>query len=88
MQDKTQHSDDVARLERRFEREKRARLEAERLLEEKSSQLYDANQKLAAEAERARVLVTAVENASDGIAVTDPNGARHDDGLMWSPRCA
>jgi signal transduction histidine kinase/CheY-like chemotaxis protein len=36
----------IEKLERRLEREKRARQEAERLLEEKSMDLYDANQEL------------------------------------------
>lgn len=38
--------DRLLRLERRLERERRARLEAERLLEEKSLALYEANQGL------------------------------------------
>lgn len=71
---KPQHSDELARLERKLNRERRAREEAERLLEEKSSQLFDANQRLEAEAKRARSLVTAIQSASDGIALTDADG--------------
>jgi PAS domain S-box-containing protein len=71
---KPQHSDELARLERKLNRERRAREEAERLLEEKSSQLFDANQRLEAEARRARSLVTAIQSASDGIALTDADG--------------
>ena len=55
-------------------RERRAREEAERLLEEKSSMLFDVNQKLEAEAQHARLLVTAIESASDGVAITDAEG--------------
>jgi signal transduction histidine kinase/DNA-binding NarL/FixJ family response regulator len=43
-------SDTVSR--RRYERERQARLEAERLLEDKSRALYEANQRLKAEADR------------------------------------
>jgi len=71
---KPQHNDELARLERKLNRERRAREEAERLLEEKSSQLFDANQRLEAEAKRARSLVTAIQSASDGIALTDADG--------------
>ncbi|MBX9862041.1 MAG: bifunctional diguanylate cyclase/phosphodiesterase [Hyphomicrobium sp.] len=66
-------SDDekVRRLERRVERERAARHEAEKLLEQKSTELYHANQKLIALAEgleqrvveRTQELVTARENA-------------------------
>jgi hypothetical protein len=43
-------SDTVSR--RRYERERQARLDAERLLEAKSRELYEANQRLKAEADR------------------------------------
>jgi hypothetical protein len=43
-------SDTVPR--RRYERERQARIDAERLLEEKSRELYEANQRLKAEADR------------------------------------
>lgn len=36
----------ISRLERRLERERRARMEAERLLEEKSGELFEVNQEL------------------------------------------
>ncbi|MEM9054373.1 MAG: ATP-binding protein [Pseudomonadota bacterium] len=71
---KTLPSDERARLERKLDRERRSREEAERLLEEKSSQLFDANQRLEVEAQRARSLVTAIQSASDGIAITDAEG--------------
>ena len=71
---KSLHNDDLVRLERKLNRERRAREEAERLLEEKSSLLFDVNQKLEAEAKRARSLVAAIQSASDGIAITDAQG--------------
>lgn len=67
-------TDEVARLTRKLNRESRARIEAERLLEEKSSQLYDANQKLEIEARRAQSLTAAIESATDGVAITDKDG--------------
>lgn len=39
-------SNDVSRLQRRFERERNARLQAEQILEEKSRELFDKNQAL------------------------------------------
>ncbi|MEI7445839.1 MAG: response regulator [Burkholderiales bacterium] len=47
----------IARLERRLERERDARKEAERLLEDKSRELYDANRSLQAFADRLEGLV-------------------------------
>lgn len=70
----TSASDELARLTRQLHREQRARAEAERLLEEKSSQLFDVNQRLGAEASHARSLLAAIETASDGIGITDADG--------------
>lgn len=56
--------DRVARLERRVQRERRAREEAERLLEAKALELWEANQDLEARvAERTRELRAAMEAA-------------------------
>lgn len=65
---------EIARLTRKLNREVRARVEAERLLEEKSSLLYDTNQRLESEARRAQSLTAAIESATDGVAITDENG--------------
>ena len=62
------------RLRRRLEREKRAREEAERLLEAKSGELFDAAEQLRVQTTRARALAAAIEAASDGIALTDEAG--------------
>lgn len=71
---KPNDKDQLLKLTRKLDRERRAREEAERLLEEKSSQLFDANQRLEAEANHARSLMTAIESTSDGIAITDSEG--------------
>jgi PAS domain S-box-containing protein len=63
----------TAQFRKRLGRERRARVEAEKLLEEKSGELFDAYQQLSVESARARVLLSAVEASSDGIALT--NGA-------------
>lgn len=69
------HSDDrLRRLERRLVRERVAREEAERLLEEKSSELYDLNERLKEQVENIMVLQQSVDMASDGIAITDADG--------------
>jgi len=57
----------IKRLERKLAREQRAREEAERLLEEKSEELFRASAK-------SQMLVRAMDNAGDGILVTDENG--------------
>ncbi len=57
----------VGRLEKRYEREKQARAEAERLLEEKSREIYAINQKLHREA---RLLEATVINAKDAVIIT------------------
>ena len=67
------NAEQVARLERRLEREKNARQQAERLLEEKSRELYQSNQDLRCLAEsleaqvesRTRELVAARDQALD-----------------------
>lgn len=64
----------LARAQRKLAREIKAREEAEALLEEKSSELYDAYTKLQAETQRGRLLTTAIESSTDGVAITDANG--------------
>ena len=48
--------------------------QAERVLETRTAELYDTNQRLQAEALRAMSLTTAVESASDGLALSDAEG--------------
>ncbi len=67
MADSSETEDRVARLEKRLAREKAARQEAERLLEGKSRELYDINQKLN---QNARLLEATVVNAKDGVIIT------------------
>lgn len=57
----------LSRLEKRAAREKAARLEAERLLENKSREIYALNQQLH---EEARLLEATVVNAKDGVIIT------------------
>ena len=66
--DITESTDRISRLEKRLEREKRARAEAESLLEDKSRELYDINKKLY---EETRLLEATVINAKDGVIITD-----------------
>lgn len=65
-------------FQRRFERERQARFEAERLLEEKSRELYSANLDLQALAcrfqEQAKHTQAIVDNAAEGIITLDANG--------------
>jgi len=56
-------ADDSDRLARRLERERTARKEAERLLEEKSLDLYRANQALQAEGEQLQLLIRQLQQA-------------------------
>ncbi len=64
----------VERLGRRLRRERRAREHAEHLLEKKSAELFDASEKLKAESVRALALASAIETATDGLAITDADG--------------
>jgi PAS domain S-box-containing protein len=57
----------LERLGKRAKREKAARLEAERLLEEKSREIYDINKKLY---EETRLLEATVVNAKDAVMIT------------------
>ena len=68
------NSQEVKRLTRRLERERKAREEAERLLEQKSSELYDASEQLAKEVHQVRILSAGVEAARDGVALMDKHG--------------
>lgn len=69
---------DINRLRKRVDREKRARAEAERLLEEKSLSLYRANQDLEfAHEEQKRAaedLKAILDNMPRGILITDASG--------------
>jgi two-component system NtrC family sensor kinase len=66
------------RMQRRVEREKRARLEAEKLLEEKSLSLYEANQRLelahTEQKQAAEDLKAVLDNIPRGILITDASG--------------
>lgn len=64
----------VDRLGRRLSRERRARIHAEELLEAKSAELFDASERLKAESVRAHALASAIETATDGLAITDADG--------------
>jgi PAS domain S-box-containing protein len=66
--------DEIARLERRLQRERAARIAAENLLESKSTELYDALERLRQEVTRAQALSDAAGAAKDGIALTDAEG--------------
>jgi two-component system cell cycle sensor histidine kinase/response regulator CckA len=61
-------------LERKVDREHRARVEAEKLLESKAAELQKANEILALEVQKARSLTAAIEGATDGIALTNSQG--------------
>ncbi|OGT89927.1 MAG: hypothetical protein A2286_06350 [Gammaproteobacteria bacterium RIFOXYA12_FULL_61_12] len=63
--------DKIEVLQRRAERERKARKEAERLLEEKSLQLYEANCFLAAREAKTRSILEAISN---GILTYGENG--------------
>jgi hypothetical protein len=62
--------DIIAKLEKRLEREKRARIQAENLLEGKSKELYELNQSLN---ENIRLFEATVINAKDSVIITDAN---------------
>jgi len=64
----------IDRLERRLLREGAARREAERLLEDKSAELYEANARLHDEAAKVRQLSEAINVSADGLAITNPEG--------------
>jgi len=70
---------DINLLERRLAREKRARLEAERLLEAKSLELFEAKsktEKTLERVERREALIKSVlDNVLDGVITLDGNGA-------------
>ncbi len=63
-------SDDLL-LQRRFERERKARKEAERLLEQKSIEIFHANQRLDGLARQTRAIV---ETAAEGIVTYSHDG--------------
>jgi signal transduction histidine kinase len=55
MSDANQYAEKIARLEKRLQREKMARLEAEMLLEDKSREIFKINQSLKAQVEEAKL---------------------------------
>lgn len=75
-------SSEIALLKRKVERERRARKEAELLLEKKSLELYQANEKLRERARQKEVILerterkfeSIIENAQDLIYRMDPTG--------------
>lgn len=71
----TDINDTLKRLERKLVRERLAREEAERLLEEKSSELYSLNALLKTQVQDIEVLHHSIDMATDGIALTDSDGA-------------
>jgi PAS domain S-box-containing protein len=71
---KNEYSERIALLERKLDRESRARAEAEQLLESKASELNFHVQQLMTEVNRTRVLSAAMESATDGIALADQDG--------------
>lgn len=68
-------------LKRRLEREKKARAQAEKLLEEKSTELFHLNQKLHQDV---RLLETAVINAHDGVIITDVDIDHHGSKVVYA----
>jgi|AntAceMinimDraft_11_1070367.scaffolds.fasta_scaffold06545_7 PAS domain S-box-containing protein len=71
---KNDYSERIALLERKLDRESRARAEAEQLLESKASELNSRAQQLMIEVDRTHILSVAMESATDGIALTDQDG--------------
>lgn len=78
-------SEEVAKWQRRFERERAARREAEQLLEKKSYELFTANEQLRrhAEQQESEIMAAAAEihklslvarRATNAIVMTDPQG--------------
>lgn len=65
---------ELDRLKRKLDRETRAREEAEKLLEERSGQLFDVVDSLEQQMSKTKLLSSAVEAAQDGIAITDADG--------------
>lgn len=59
---------DIERLQKRLEREKNARIQAETLLEQKSKELYDINQTLNLDV---RLFEATVINAKDSVMITN-----------------
>ncbi|MEL6977178.1 MAG: bifunctional diguanylate cyclase/phosphodiesterase [Pseudomonadota bacterium] len=77
---------EALRLERRCRRERAARREAERLLEEKSSALYEANQRLATlNADLETVVAERTEALRDALAEAEAAKARSEREAMHDP---
>ncbi|MEM0978035.1 MAG: response regulator [Pseudomonadota bacterium] len=72
-------SNETKRLEARLSRERRARLAAEKLLEEKASELWEANQQLAANAKRLEALAEGKAKEADEAA----EGRNAAEALLW-----
>ena len=60
--------DKIKRLEKRLEREKSARQQAEHILEEKSRELYEINRHLI---DNTRLFEATIVNANDGVIITN-----------------
>jgi PAS domain S-box-containing protein len=71
---KNEYSERIALLERKLDRESRARAEAEQLLESKASELNAHARHLMTEVNRTHLLSAAMESATDGIALADQDG--------------
>jgi len=66
--------DEEALLRSRLHREIAARVEAERLLEQKAEELANSESDLLAQTAQVRKLSAAIDAAGEGIAITDPDG--------------
>ncbi|MCI5043248.1 MAG: response regulator [Aquisalinus sp.] len=67
-------ADELDILRKRLDRERRAREEAEKLLEAKSDELFTAFQRLEEESALAKTLRVGIEAANDGIALVNSDG--------------
>lgn len=65
---------EIETLRKRLDRERRARVAAEKLLEQKSAELYDAAEDLKAKTVKVRMLASAVDAITDGLSLTDASG--------------
>lgn len=73
----TETSKTIEHIQKRLERERSARKQAETLLENKTREIYDLNKRLN---DRARLMEAAIVNAQDGVIITDAdldNGGPH-----------
>ena len=71
---KSANPEALTRLQRKLAREIKARQQAEQHLEEKSTQLYNANEKLQLEVKQVKILSQSVDATRDGVALLDSSG--------------